>query len=471
VTNAPAVDRIRGWDRLRGWARVPGWARPLLRPTGPLPRPTRGELVFDAVLALVIAIGAAQYALDDASVKVPLGVPMPPDPPGVLGPDRVQTDPGGWTGLVVFLVIVTTGALMVRRRYPLTVLWIVTAAIVMTPNDVPRLTFYASVVAGYSAAAYGPYRVPTLASLPVAVVLITGARDSSLPTVPTKYVPLLILVPVVFAASGLRTWKLRTAEGRARLSALERERADELRRAVEYERARIARELHDVVTHNVSVMVIQAGAARKVMTVNQEQAQEALLAVESGGRAALAELRHVMGLLTMDGEGDIGEDSGGDGAGGGSGPSGADLTPQPGLDRLTALVTRIRETGMPVEFTVTGRPRPLPAGIELAAYRVVQEALTNAVRHAGGASTTVTVGYAADRLDVDVADTGGSPDRNAGTGSGRGLIGLRERLAVYDGTLHAGHRPSGGWRVRATVPLETAPLETAPPQTTPQETP
>ncbi|MET7703578.1 histidine kinase [Streptomyces sp. NPDC005485] len=437
VTNALARDRIRGW------------ARPLLRTTGPLPRPTRGELVFDAALALVIAVGSAQYALDDASVKVPLGVPMPPEPPGVADPTHVQTGGGGWTFLVLALVIVTTGSLMVRRRYPLTVLWIVTAAILLTPNDVPRLTFYASMVAGYSAAAYGPYRVPTLVSLPVAVLLITGARDSSLPTVPTQYTPLLILVPLVFAASGLRTWKLRTAEGRARLAALEHGRADELRRAVEYERARIARELHDVVTHNVSVMVIQAGAARKVMTVDQEQAREALLAVESGGRAALAELRHVMGLLTMDAEGDGGTQDAESAA--------ADLTPQPGLDRLAALVARIGETGMPIEFTVTGQPRPLPAGIELAAYRVVQEALTNAVKHAGGASTAVTVAYAADLLDVEVADTGGSPDPAAVPGSGRGLIGLRERLAVYDGTLHTGHRPTGGWRVRALIPLETTP--------------
>lgn len=434
----------------RRWAdRARGWARPLRRPTGPPARPTRRELAFDVVLALIIACASANYAFDDDHPKVPfdgLVPPIPPVPPGPTDPSdplgpHVQIDGGGWTVLVVVLVIVTTVSLMLRRRYPLTALWIVTAANVLTPNDVPRLTFYASVVAGYSAAAYGPYRIATLASLPVAVGLITGARDSSLPTVPTQYVPLLVLVPVVFAASGLRTWKLRTAESRARLSALERERAEELRHAVEYERARIARELHDVVTHNVSVMVIQAGAARKVMTVDQEQAREALLAVEAGGRAAMAELRHVMGLLTMDTDG--------------ADPSGQDLVPQPGLDRLEALVARIRDAGLPVEFTVTGRPRPLPAGMELAAYRVVQEALTNAVKHAGGAPTTVTVTYADDRLEVDVADTGGTPAEPAGGGSGRGLIGLRERLAVYGGTLHTGRRPTGGYRVRALIPLET----------------
>jgi signal transduction histidine kinase len=198
-----------------------------------------------------------------------------------------------------------------------------------------------------------------------------------------------------------------------------------------------------VVTHNVSVMVIQAGAARKVMHANPEQAREALFAVEAGGRAAMAELRHVMGLLTMDSEGpDPAATTG--------------LTPQPSLDRLDALVQRVRDTGIPVELTVAGAPCALLPGVELTAYRVVQEALTNTVKHAAGATATVLIEYGADHLLVEVTDTGGGPGVSAATGNGYGLIGLRERLAVYGGTLHAGRRPRGGYRVKALFPLDPA---------------
>jgi signal transduction histidine kinase len=216
-----------------------------------------------------------------------------------------------------------------------------------------------------------------------------------------------------------------------------------LGRATEQERARIARELHDVVTHNVSMMVIQAGAARKVVDTTPDQAREALLAIEAGGRAAMTELRHVMGLLTMDSDGPD--------------PAGTtDLMPQPGLDGLPTLIARVRHTGIPVELTTSGRPRPVPPGVELAAYRVVQEALTNTVKHAAGATATVLVEYGADQLRVEVTDTGGASHSPAGTGNGRGLIGLRERLAVYGGTLRTGPRLRGGYRVDARIPLEAS---------------
>jgi signal transduction histidine kinase len=188
-------------------------------------------------------------------------------------------------------------------------------------------------------------------------------------------------------------------------------------------------------------MVIQAGAARKVMQANPDQAREALLAVEAGGRAAMAELRHVMGLLTMDSDGPNPAATTG-------------LTPQPGLDRLEALVQRVRDTGIPVELTVAGQPRPLLPGVELTAYRVVQEALTNTVKHAAGATATVLIEYSTDQLRVEVTDTGGTPGASATVGNGHGLIGLRERLAVYGGTLHTGRRLSGGYRVKALCPLE-----------------
>ncbi|MBB4791847.1 sensor histidine kinase [Streptomyces nodosus] len=410
--------------------------------TGPPPRLRRRARQFDGLVALVLGISTVYYGIDNVDVVVVREIA-----PGVEYTLPRPSGPGGMAFMVT-LAVVASGALALRRRFPLAVLCIVTAATLATPQSVLRLTFYAFVIAVYSAAVYSPYRLGTLAALLVSVVLVGTSGNPVTPIIPNEYVALLILVPMAVAALGLRTWKHRSDEGRTRLSALEREQAEALRRAVEHERARIARELHDVVTHNVSVMVIQAGAARKIMKTAPEQAGEALLAVEAGGRAAMTELRHVMGLLTMTGEG---EPTGGaeelaDG--------GLELAPQPGLDQLDRLVGRVRDAGLPVELTVTGPPREIPSGIELAVYRVVQEALTNTVKHASGATASVTVEYGPERLRVEVTDTGGRPGAGAATGNGRGLIGLRERLAVYDGTLDTGRRLRGGYRVEALIPLE-----------------
>ncbi|MFI8353227.1 sensor histidine kinase [Streptomyces cyaneofuscatus] len=409
-------------------------------PSGPPLRPPRRAWQFDALLALALGIATVYYGIDNTDNVVVREIA-----PGVEIVIPRPAGPGG-LALMVTLAAVASGALALRRRYPLAVLCVVTAATLATPQSVMRLTFYAFIIAVYSAAVYSPYRVAALAALPVSVVLVGTSGNAVTPIVPNEYIALLILVPMAVAAVGLRTWKLRTDEGRARLSLLEREQAEALRRAVEHERARIARELHDVVTHNVSVMIIQAGAARKIMKISPEEAGEALLAVEAGGRSAMAELRHVMGLLTMADEGE-GRDEGADLAGTAAVPA-----PQPGLDQLEALVGRVRDTGLPVGLTVTGSPRPLPPGVELAAYRVVQEALTNTVKHASGSAAAVTVEYGPERLRVEVTDTGGHP--GAGPGSGRGLIGLRERLAVYDGILTTGRRLTGGYRVEALIPLE-----------------
>ncbi|WP_460117975.1 sensor histidine kinase [Streptomyces phaeofaciens] len=410
-------------------------------PGGPPLRPTRRAWQFDALMALTLGIATVYYGIDNVDNVVVREIA-----PGVAVVVPRPSGPGG-LAFMVSLAVIASGALALRRRYPLAVLCVVTAATLATPQSVLRLTFYAFVVAVYSAAVYSPYRVATLAALPVSVVLVGTSGNSVTPIVPNEYIALLILVPMAVAAVGLRTWKLRTVEGRTRLSALERAQAEALRRAVEHERGRIARELHDVVTHNVSVMIIQAGAARKIMKTSPDEAGEALLAVEAGGRAAMTELRHVMGLLTMGDEAEGTEDDAD------LADTAAELAPQPGLNQLETLVGRVRDTGLPVDLTVTGPPRPLPPGLELAAYRVVQEALTNTVKHASGARAAVTVEYGPERLRVEVTDTGGHP--GAATGSGRGLIGLRERLAVYDGTLNAGRRLTGGYRVEALIPLET----------------
>ena len=432
-------------DRLRAGVRA------LARPTGPLPPLSRRSWVFDAVLALglgVVAIRAGDSGMQDQQwgANCPMvaggGAPVPacePPWPPLLPIENDQS-----TAATIALLLLVVLPLVFRRRYPLGVLWIVLAlAVAVSENpSALRLSFFACVIAGYSAAVFSPYRVPALASLPVAAILhVTLQTDAS--SVSDGSVPFLILLPIAVAADGLRRWKHRADEGQARMSAMKHEQAEALRRATEHERARIARELHDVVTHNVSVMVIQAGGARKIMDSAPDQAREALLAVEASGRSAMTELRHVMGLLTMQG---AGPDPAGD----------ADLAPQPGLDGLDGLVQRMRDTGVPIELTRSGQRMPLPSGIELTVYRLVQEALTNVVKHAAGASVRVTLAYGDDHLRVEVADTGGRPATSAGTGTGRGLIGLRERLSVYGGVLQAGPRLSGGYRVHARIPVEVS---------------
>jgi signal transduction histidine kinase len=225
------------------------------------------------------------------------------------------------------------------------------------------------------------------------------------------------------------------------------------------ERGRIARELHDVVAHSVSVMVVQAGAARRTMAASPDQATTALGQIESTGRQALVELRRLLGLLR---DGDRGD--------------GAALTPQPGLEHLESLAAAAREAGLPVEVTVEGEPRPLPAGVDLSAYRIVQEALTNSLKHAGPARARVRVCYGREALEVQVTDDGRG-ERSAARageglvvvtigpdgvlelpgrrdGGGHGLIGMRERVALFGGTLEAGADPGGGYRVAARLPLD-----------------
>ncbi|GAA3340403.1 hypothetical protein GCM10020358_27880 [Amorphoplanes nipponensis] len=430
-------------DRLRDGARA------LTRPAGPLPRMSRRGWAFDAALALglaLVAIRAGDEGIQERArmvvCPVPPGGGVPAAPCAPAWPPFLPVENGSSAGPTTVLLLLVVLPLVFRRRYPLGVLWTLLAlATAVSENPAAlRLSFFACVIAGYTAAVFSPYRVPALASLPVAA-LLHNLLQSDASSVSDSAVPYLILLPIAVAADGLRRWKHRADEGQARMSAMEHEQAEAVRRATEHERARIARELHDVVTHNVSVMVIQAGGARKIMDAAPDQAREALLAVEAGGRAAMTELRHVMGLLTMQGAGP-------------EPAADADLAPQPGLDGLDGLVRRMRETGVPIELTRTGRRTPLPPGIELTVYRLVQEALTNIVKHAAGASVRVTLAFGENDLEVDVADTGGRPGAAARTGTGRGLIGLRERLAVYGGVLQAGPRLSGGYRVHARIPVE-----------------
>ena len=418
----------------------------LLRPAGPLPRPRRRALLVDAVLAAVLGLTSFQAATGDPpSLRQPV-------PPGEL-PPVPQVDPPGTVLGAFVLVVVLCAPLILRRRYPLAVLWTTIGAslLVLVPGAIDRPNLYpcvvlASLIAVFSAAAYSPYHLPALAA--PAVIAPLGLW---LVAVPAPYVPFVVLAPVVAAAGGHHLWNRRAGEDRERLSAQAREQEQALREAAAGERARIARELHDVVTHHVSVMVIQAGAARLVLAGSAEnpqgdEAREALLAVESTGRAALTELRHVMGLLAPTGDPTAADSDEGQGA--------LVAAPQPGLESLPVLVGRMRDAGVPVRLTVSGDVRPVADGVGLAAYRVVQEALTNTVRHAAGAAATVVLEITPEHLRIEVTDTGG--DATTSKHGGRGLIGLRERLAVYGGTLHAEARPGAGYRVEARIPLEPA---------------
>jgi signal transduction histidine kinase len=219
-------------------------------------------------------------------------------------------------------------------------------------------------------------------------------------------------------------------ERRARVA--ERERDVAAREAVVEERARIARELHDVIAHHVSMIVLQAGAERRVLDGANPTTREVLETIEQSGRGALTEMRRLLGMLRAD--------------------ANEPLTPQPGLIDVPTLVGQLREAGLPVDFHIEGERRELPAGIELSAYRIVQEALTNALKHAGDARATVNIRYAADSLEIEIADDGAGRAALA-TGGGHGLVGMQERVALYGGRFDASRNPGGGFVVRVKLPL------------------
>jgi signal transduction histidine kinase len=221
-------------------------------------------------------------------------------------------------------------------------------------------------------------------------------------------------------------------EAKERVLRAERERIERAHLAVAEERARIARELHDVVGHSVSVMTVQASAARRLLRPHQEKEREALLVVEQTGREALAEMRRMVGVLRRPEEAPA-------------------LAPQPSLEHLDKLVAHAREAGLPVDVRIEGEPEPLPAGIDLTAYRLVQEGLTNAIKHARAGRAEVVIRYGGGHVELTVSDDGtGDGDGDRG---GHGLVGMRERVSVYGGELEAGPKAGGGFRLRARLPV------------------
>jgi signal transduction histidine kinase len=250
----------------------------------------------------------------------------------------------------------------------------------------------------------------------------------------TDYVGVALLFTIVWLAAFAIGRKLeQAAAAHERADLLEREREAEARAAVAEERARIARELHDVVGHSVSVMTVQASAVRRRLNPDQDQEREALEIVEQTGREALAEMRRLVGVLRRPEEAPA-------------------LAPQPSLEHLDRLVSQARESGLPVELKIDGDPTQLPPGLDLTAYRLVQEGLTNAIKHAKASKADVVVRYGDGEVEITVLDDG--PGGGDGGGGGHGLVGMRERVAVYGGELEAGPRAEGGYALRARLPVQ-----------------
>lgn len=425
----------------RGWhQQLRDALRPEARPAPLSRRAVHADVVLAIVLTVVALIWLARYP-DSGPVRIgqdaPFPPPTPPTPPGLSVREEEPSS------VIWPLVVLSALPLAARRRYPLAAFAVVMTATLAMVDDASWISVLTCVIGAYSAVVHSRYRMWAMAALVIAAVLAGLAFRDTEPILPGWSSPAVVLLIAGVLAGLVRTWKRQLAASRDRYARLQQTQEEATRRAVEEERARIAAELHDVVTHNVSVMVIQAGAARKVMDAAPERSKEALLAVEAGGRAAMAELRHVMGLLAGP---DIGRpDTPADG-----------LEPQPGLGQLDALTERVRAAGTPVGVAVSLPPDPLPPGVDLAAYRVVQEALTNTIKHAPGAEASVVIGYTDDCLEIEVTDTGGAHGSPPVDGNGRGLIGLRERLAVYGGELTAGPTLAGGYRIKARVPWRIA---------------
>jgi signal transduction histidine kinase len=332
---------------------------------------------------------------------------------------------------------VTAAIVVLRRRRPVVAVAIgVAGGIVGTAAGVslhkpfsPMIVLFLLL---YSLGLYEPARraVPAFAlALGGAFVQIVLAQGNGehYDVTDFGFIGVLMLAPLLVGMA-IRTRAREARELTERAERLERERLV----AVADERARIARELHDVIAHSVSVMVVQAGAAEEVLKKDAVGAVAPIRAVQETGRQALVEMSRLVGLLRADGH-ELG------------------LEPQPGLDALDALLAQVRESGLPVDLRVEGDPRPLPLGVELSAYRIVQEALTNAIKHAGEARAEVRLRYGADMVELEVVDDGAGD--GGGHVGGHGLAGMRERVAVFGGEFAAGRRDEGGFAVRARLPV------------------
>lgn len=345
------------------------------------------------------------------------------------------------------LTALTVGVVVLRRRWPLTVLVAVIAGITVMlvfqrePNTAVALAFFLAI---YTVAAHRPLAassaggvlallsfVALMLALPIKVSLVGALTNCAL------------VGGVWWVGRSLRLRRAYLAELEHRAARLERARESDSRAARVEERSRIARELHDVVAHHVSVMTVQAGAARRVLDRDPDAAREAMSTIEEIGRSTLNEMRRIVGVLRTDRD---------------EVAAGRELSPQPGLHEVGDLVDHVRETGLSVQLWIEGQPRPLSPGVDLAAYRLIQEALTNSMKHAGPqARAWVRISHTAHDLLIQIEDDGRGVAAALAAGEdspGHGLVGMRERVALYGGELRIGPRQGGGYEVRARFPLD-----------------
>jgi signal transduction histidine kinase len=357
--------------------------------------------------------------------------------------------PGRASVPAIVLAAVAGGALVLRRSAPLAVLATTLAAGVAVVALGEEPAGVAGLIALYTTAAMCERRVSLTALVPTAAIAASGSaatadtegRTASASFGATVAVLLVIGVWALGAYAQTRQRYARALEERA--ADAEREREQLARIAVHEERASIARELHDIVAHSVSVMLVGVRGARDVLRTSPDVADDTLARVEASGEQSLAELRRILALLR--------------------GPEhGAESRPQPSLAELEELVASFRDAGLPVRLEVVGEPRPLPGGVELSVYRIVQEALTNVLKHTHATRVTVTLTFRGSRLELEVVDDGTPPESAAAEQSaneraapvgGHGLVGMRERVAVLGGELETGRRAGGGFRVAARLPV------------------
>ena len=360
-----------------------------------------------------------------------------------------------WDVPAVIFVIAIIAPLAWRRQFPLAVLVISVSVLTVSRllgYQESEWTVNTAILALYSAGAYGAGRareiVRGLAVLTIFGLINYDILSEDLTGLPGNLLLLRILSIVTSCVVIVVTWwfgdavrvrRMREAELAESVVQLERDRLENARRAVFDERVRIARELHDIVAHHVSVMGVQAGAARRVIEKQPDMAIEALSNIEASSRTAVAEMHKLLSLLRQESESD-------------------QRAPQPSMAQLDALIAQMREAGLPVELEIEGDQQSLPPSVDLSAYRIVQEALTNTLRHAGPAQATVKIRYANGAVDIEVLDNGrGSSDENHRESTGHGLIGMRERVALLGGKFQAGHYPGVGFSVRAHFPLDGIP--------------
>jgi signal transduction histidine kinase len=361
----------------------------------------------------------------------------------VIAPIAVGTMP---LALALGVTLVTGVAVAFRRRSPIATLVVVAAVILVQQFYGASLNFgsLAAVIALFTVAAETPRRTSlvVLALLPaylmVADLMYAAVHPTSTELLIGQFISAVVIFGIVWlAGDSYRSRRARIRALEERADRLEREQAERARIAVQNERALIARELHDMVAHSVSVMVVQAGAARRIADDQPDEARAAMASIETTGREALVEMRRLLGVLRSD-------------------TSPAPLEPQQGLAAIGTVIAGADRAGVVVELVIEGDPRPLPPGLDLTAYRIVQEALTNTVKHAAPARATVRIRYEDDALDLDIVDDGSRVEVEPDATGGHGLIGMEERVRLYGGDFTAGPRTPTGFGIQVRLPLQAA---------------